>query len=107
MLPDGEMFGRVVVDEGKIAGGLSSVMVVGHDIRLWTEVRSSNGDEFARRHAQAFGRGTADLLRSLSIAVIGCSGTGRIVVEQLARLGTGAFYWLTRMPSKNGTSIGF
>src|ERR1035441_2547606 len=89
MLPDGEMFGRVVVDEGKIIGGLSSIMVVGHDIRLWTELRSSSGDELARRHAQAFGRGTADLLKSLSIAVVGCSGTGSIVVEQLARLGAG------------------
>jgi len=89
MLPDGEMFGRVVVDDGKIVGGLDSIMVVGHDLRLWTELRSSAGDEFARRHQQAFGRGTTSLLKSLSIAVVGCSGTGSIVVEQLARLGVG------------------
>jgi hypothetical protein len=41
------------------------------------------------RHAQAFGSGTTSLLRSMSVAVIGCSGTGSIVIEQLARLGIG------------------
>jgi NAD(P)-dependent dehydrogenase (short-subunit alcohol dehydrogenase family) len=46
-------------------------------------------DGFTLRHAQAFGRGTINLLRTLSVAVVGCSGTGSIVVEQLARLGAG------------------
>lgn len=45
--------------------------------------------EFARRHVQAFGRGTTSLLRKLSVAVVGCSGTGSPVIEQLARLGFG------------------
>lgn len=89
MLSDGELFGRMLGDEGKILAPISSVMAVGHDLRIWQERRTSHGDGFGLRHAQAFGKGTADLLRTLSIAVIGCSGTGSIVVEQLARLGVG------------------
>src|SRR5437879_8706512 len=41
------------------------------------------------RNQQVFGRGTAARLRTLSVAVVGCSGTGSLVVEQLARLGVG------------------
>ena len=46
-------------------------------------------DAFTLRHAQAFGTGTTALLRNLSVAIVGCSGTGSIVAEQLARLGAG------------------
>jgi len=88
MLPDGELFGRVVDEDGAIVAPLSSVMAVGHDIRIWTERRLSQGS-FALRHAQAFGSGTTELLRSLSVAIVGCSGTGSVVAEQLARLGVG------------------
>jgi len=88
MLPDGEIFGRVLGDDGKIIAPLVSVMVVGDDIRIWTERRLSQGS-FALRHAQAFGNGTTDMLRSMSVAIVGCSGTGSFVVEQLARLGVG------------------
>jgi hypothetical protein len=88
MLPDGELFGRVLGEDGKIIAPLSSVMAVGDDLRIWTERRSSQGS-FALRHVQAFGSGTTDLLRSMAIAVVGCSGTGSFVVEQLARLGVG------------------
>ncbi len=89
MLPDGELFGRVLADEGRIIGNVESIMVVGDDLLVWSERSSATIHGFALRHAQAFGSGTVDLLRSLSIAVIGCSGTGSIVIEQLARLGVG------------------
>ena len=89
MLPDGELFGRVVADEGKIIGPLGSIMAVGHDLRIWPPPRYEEPGGFTVRHAQAFGNGTTALLRTLSIAIIGCSGTGSIVAEQLARLGVG------------------
>jgi hypothetical protein len=89
MLPDGELFGRVVADEGKIIGPLASIMAVGHDLRIWQERRNEEASGFAVRHAQAFGNGTTSILRTLSIAIVGCSGTGSIVAEQLARLGVG------------------
>ncbi len=88
MLPDGEMLGRVVAGDGPMQA-LHSITVVGDDIRIWNAESSASVGAFAMRHAQAFGNGTIERLRHLSIAVIGCSGTGSIVIEQLARLGVG------------------
>jgi hypothetical protein len=88
MLPDGELFGRMLGEDGAIVAALASIMVVGDDMRIWTERRLSPSS-FAVRHAQAFGSGTTEILRTLSVAVVGCSGTGSVVVEQLARLGVG------------------
>src|SRR5260370_40901212 len=64
-------------------------MAVGDEIRVWTERSVDPEDGFALRHAQAFGSGTTAILRHLSVAIVGCSGTGNIVAEQLARLGVG------------------
>jgi len=89
MLPGGELFGRGVAEDGKIAGPLGLIMVVGNDLKIWNANTASEVGGFALRHAQAFGQGTTSLLRQLSIAIIGCSGTGSIVAEQLARLGVG------------------
>jgi hypothetical protein len=90
MLPGGRVFGRVVKESGEFES-LSLVSVAGDDLQYFR--RSSGSEEampeFARRHAQAFGAGTTRALRKLSIAVVGCSGTGSPVIEQLARLGVG------------------
>jgi hypothetical protein len=90
LLPDGNLFGRSVTPDGTFAA-LDSIAVVGENLRFWFAACPSNGDvpEFARRHAQAFGPGTTALLRRLAVAVVGCSGTGSPVVEQLVRLGVG------------------
>lgn len=89
MLPKGEMFGRVLGDDGKVVGAIDSITTVGADICIYPRSGPAHTPEFAKRHAQAFGRGTTELLRGLAVAVIGCSGTGSIVAEQLARLGVG------------------
>jgi hypothetical protein len=89
MLPNGELFGRAVADEGKIIGPLASIMAIGHDLRIWQDRTKEDAGGFAVRHAQAFGNGTTSILRTLSVAIIGCSGTGSVVAEQLARLGVG------------------
>jgi hypothetical protein len=69
---------------------VSLVSVVGNDLHFWrTSDAASEIPEFARRHAQVFGSGTTIMLSQLSVAVVGCSGTGSPVVEQLARLGVG------------------
>ena len=54
-------------------------------------LNSSHPDfpSFVASHAQAFDEGTIERLRRLSIAVIGASGTGSPVIEQLVRLGVG------------------
>lgn len=88
ILPDGELLGRTLA-AGKVTAALTSIMVVGDDLRVFSDCQSSYRDDFTLRHAQAFGGGTTSLLRNLSFAVIGCSGTGSIVVEQIARLGAG------------------
>jgi molybdopterin/thiamine biosynthesis adenylyltransferase len=44
-----------------------------------------------KRCSNGIQTGTVRALSSLQVAVIGCSGTGSVVVEQLARLGVGGF----------------
>lgn len=87
MFPDGEIIGRVLDQQGKVEAALSSTMVVGDEIRFYPTHQCDVADEVSLRHAQAFGSGTTQMLQRLSVAVVGCSGTGSIVAEQLARLG--------------------
>ena len=89
MLPDGRMFGRCVTGQGGFQP-LAHVNVAGDDLIFWyAGKRAGETPDFAASHAQAFGEGTFERLRRLSVAVIGCSGTGSPVIEQLARLGVG------------------
>lgn len=102
MLPSGEIFGRSIVD-GRIGEPLSSTMVIGDDLTVWHNENTGSAGEFSRRHRQAFGDGTTNLLRYLRIAVVGCSGTGSFVVEELARLGVGGLVLIDpdRIEEKN------
>ena len=85
VLDDGRMFGRVVDEHGTFRP-LVSINVVGDDLTFWhTTEGLSHVPAHAMRIAQAFGEGTFMRLRKLRIAVIGCSGTGSPVIEQLAR----------------------
>ncbi|HEX2653158.1 MAG TPA: ThiF family adenylyltransferase [Xanthobacteraceae bacterium] len=89
MLPNGSIFGRCHLDNGDCVP-INCINLIGDDLIFWhSSDTQSQVPEFARRHAQVFGKGTFRILRQLSIAVIGCSGTGSIVIEQLARLGVG------------------
>lgn len=88
MLPAGEMFGRALI-AGEFAGPLSCISVVGNTVRFWRNENTALEAEAQRRHRQAFGSGTIELLQSLTVGVVGCSGTGSIVIEQLLRLGVG------------------
>ena len=88
MLPSGEVFGRVVTDQGGFHP-LHSVAVAGDDYLFWPASTGSPLPGFTQRHAQVFGQGTTGRVRQLSAAVIGCSGTGSPLIEQLVRLGIG------------------
>lgn len=88
MLPEGNMFGRAILPDGSFQE-LDSIMVPGDDIQFWVPGSASEAPAFAQRHAQLFGAGTIRRLRKMSVAVVGCSGTGSPVIEQLARLGVG------------------
>ena len=94
MEPGGLIFGRAVHTDGAFEP-LEIVSVVGDDLHFWYQEQPHNElPEFTRRHAQMFGKGTTEKLRRLRVAVIGCSGTGSPVVEQLARLGVGSLVLL-------------
>ena len=88
MLPSGRMFGRAVMPDGSFHD-LDSISVPGDDLHFWVGGDGGRLPSFVLRHAQLFGQGTTRRLQQMSVAVIGCSGTGSIVIEQLARLGIG------------------
>ena len=90
MLADGSMFGRTVGPAGEFLA-LETIMVAGSDIDIWHHMPPVLSAKVSGvgRPTPAFGhRMTAELGR-LTAAVIGASGTGSIVIEQLARLGFG------------------
>jgi hypothetical protein len=90
MLEDGTLFGRSVDADG-LFSPLETIMSVGDDVRIWhardpvPSVRSLQ----VGRVTPAFGHRMTAELGQLAAAVVGCSGTGSIVIEQLARLGFG------------------
>lgn len=89
MLPDGRIFGRLFFDDLSCVS-FNRISVSGDDLLIWNygEIDSSPKD-FAIRTVQAFGEGTIDKLSKLKVVVVGCSGTGSPLIEQLVRLGVG------------------
>lgn len=85
MLPDGRLIGRAHFEDGALIP-IEQTTLVGDEINICVAAPSDPVSEFGIRNAQALGEATYRLLRSLRIAVVGCSGTGSIVVELLARL---------------------
>ncbi len=90
MLPDGQIFGRLIRAAGPIFDPINCVSVAGDDLHFWyAGAGSFDVPSFVASHAQAFDLGTIERLRRLSIAVVGASGTGSPTIEQLVRLGIG------------------
>ena len=89
MLPDGQMFGRVLRSSHSLES-IECISVAGDDLHFWyADTENSDMPGFIASHAQIFGEGTIQRLQRLSIAVIGASGTGSPIIEQLVRLGAG------------------
>jgi hypothetical protein len=84
MLPNGEIIARFVNPDGSFQP-IDIVSVAGDDIKVFHRSTSRNVPEHALRLVQTFGQGTYHQLQRLKIAVVGCSGTGSIVAELLAR----------------------
>lgn len=82
MVPGGGMRARIY--ESGEAIDLQWVEAVGDDIKRWYCDRGGSA-----KTAMVFGDGMRDELKNIRAAVIGVSGTGSIVAEQLARLGIG------------------
>ncbi|MFO1500204.1 MAG: ThiF family adenylyltransferase [Verrucomicrobiota bacterium] len=87
MLPDGKIYGRLVDSTGFTS--IDQVVVLGDTVGFMHRESAGVADEAYLRTRQAFGDGTTNLVRSLSVGVAGCSGTGSWVVEMLGRLGVG------------------
>ena len=86
MLPGGDMFGRFFYADGGYLP-INRVAVIGDTINIQEQVHDIGQHAFAKRTIQAFGQKTYNLLHSLTVGVIGCSGTGSPTIEQLTRLG--------------------
>jgi hypothetical protein len=88
LLPDGRLFARWFDTTSGSLIPFDKVSVVGSDIKFYGN-SSSVIDGAFQSHAQAFGQGTVDILKSMRIGIVGCSGTGSPTIEQLVRLGVG------------------
>jgi len=91
MTPGGRVLARAVSAHGGFQN-VDRVMVTGPDITIWDRAVPSatrSTDDRNRRTAQVFGQATTRLLSRLRVGVVGASGTGSPVVEQLYRLGVG------------------
>lgn len=87
MLADGRMFGRSIDAKNRFAQ-LERIVVAGDDVAIHLgDGGAGAAPGHAQRHQQLFGAATTRLLRSLTVGVVGCSGTGSFVIEMLARLG--------------------
>lgn len=82
MTPDGAMAARWY-DAALVPSDFDAVSVVGHDLRWWWR------DGAFSRRPMAFTSEARDELSRLCVCVIGVSGTGSPVAEQLARMGFG------------------
>jgi len=89
MLPGKKLFARSWLHDGS-TNPINKIVVVGENVEISNLANlQEEAPEFTKRHAQIFGKATTMLLRKMTVAVVGCSGTGSIVIEQLARLGIG------------------
>lgn len=89
MFPDGQLCGRYMDSRGQLVD-IATISVTGDNLQFWyAENIGSTTPNFAASHGQVFGAGTFERLNKLSVAVIGCSGTGGPVIDQLLRLGIG------------------
>lgn len=90
MLPRGRVIGRVYQADGSVQQ-LDQTMVVGEQIQFATldDEQDNAPPEEALRNIQAFGEGTYNSFKRLRIGIVGCSGTGCHVIEQLMRMQVG------------------
>ncbi len=92
MLPDGRIFGRVVTESGTFRP-FNYVTMIGSRIQRWPAVENTTSvrlvEGFDDRIQQAFGSATLSTLRDLTVGIVGCSGTGSVVFDQLLRTGVG------------------
>ena len=89
MLPDGRIFGRFINSKIEFEE-IQQVLVAGSSIHNWLYFENRFVDDALQiRNMQAFGEKTIRILNKMKIGIVGCSGTGSPVIEQLKRFGVG------------------
>lgn len=89
MLPDGQLFGRWY-DSTIQPHPFDRIAITGERLLYFDHSIPDNQITVEQvSNAQTFGKGTTQLLNSLRVGVVGCSGTGSPLVENLVRLGIG------------------
>lgn len=89
MLPDGRIFGRFINHKIEFEE-IQQILVAGSTIHNWLYSENRFLDDALQiRNMQAFGEKTIRTLNKMKIGVVGCSGTGSPVIEQLKRFGVG------------------
>lgn len=88
MLPEGKIFGRFYFHDLH-SEPITKISIAGDTIIQYTKENYQVFDDFSMRTIQAFGEKTYSALKQLTIGIVGCSGTGSPVIEQLVRLGVG------------------
>jgi hypothetical protein len=89
MLPDGRIFGRFINEQNEFEE-INQVSIAGSTIYNWLyDDNRFIDDALQIRNMQAFGEKTIRTINRMKIGVVGCSGTGSPVIEQLKRLGVG------------------
>ena len=85
MLPDGKIIARVIKSKEKFIP-IQKVSVIGENITIWHSVNIKEKiPDYGLKIRQTFGKGTFNILRQMKVGVVGCSGTGSIIVELLMR----------------------
>ncbi|MDL5514862.1 ThiF family adenylyltransferase [Arenibacter sp. M-2] len=87
-LPNGKFFGRVIGEDNNFQD-FERIMVAGDTINIFCRTKSDVNPGMAIRNIQSFGLGTSELLKNMVVGVVGASGTGSPLIEQLVRLGMG------------------
>jgi len=88
MLPEGKIFGRFFFSD-LCHHPIDNILIAGDTIQKFSKSQEIRPADFALRTIQAFGERTYCSLREMTVGVVGCSGTGSPVIEQLVRLGIG------------------
>jgi len=88
MLESGRMVGRIILSNNEFHT-LSKISILDRMPVFWAEKNDLTPKSSIGRNTKGFGAEMRQELHNLSVAVIGVSGTGSIVAEQLARLGVG------------------
>ncbi len=84
MMPDGSIIARTVSYTGAFQH-FRAVSVVGDTIQFWTDTKDVASTAYGEKQSQTLGKGTLDKLQSMKVGVVGCSGTGSIIIELLTR----------------------